>query len=106
MGHACTVPAPHRPLNQLNTRLQVQAEVDEVPLDALSLVLFLLQDEHRVVEQLLQLLVGVVDAQLLEGVQLQEEKGIREVPPSKQGSRTTGKESAGKVRCDTSKHCL
>lgn len=96
----------YRLLNEVDAGLQVQAEVDEVPLDALSLVLLLLQDEHGVVEQLLQLLVGVVDAQLLEGVQLQEEKGIREVPPSKQGSRTTGKESAGKVRCDTSKHCL
>lgn len=35
------------------------------PLDALALVLLLLQDEHGVVEELLQLLIGVVDAQLL-----------------------------------------
>ena len=62
----------HRPLNELNAGLQVQAEVDEAPLDALPLVLLLLQDEHGVVEQLLQLLVCVVDAQLLKGVILQE----------------------------------
>ena len=57
---------PHRPLNELAAGLQVQPEVDEVPLDALALVLLLLQDEHGVVEELLQLLVGIVDAQLLE----------------------------------------
>ena len=57
---------PHRPLDELNAGLQVQPEVDEVPLDALALVLLLLQDEHGVVEELLQLLVGVVDTQLLE----------------------------------------
>ena len=58
-------------LEQVYGGLQIQAEVDEAPLDALTLVLLLLQDEHGVVEQLLQLLVGVVDAQLLKGVQLQ-----------------------------------
>jgi len=60
-----------RPLDEVDAGLQVQAEVDEAPLDALPLVLLLLQDEHGVVEELLQLLVGVVDAQLLEGVQLE-----------------------------------
>ena len=55
----------HRFLNEINAGLQIQAEVDEAPLDALPLVLLLLQDEHGVVEELLQLLVGVVDAQLL-----------------------------------------
>lgn len=35
-------------------------------------VRYLLKDEHGVVEELLQLLVGVVDAQLLEGVQLED----------------------------------
>ena len=65
-GAAC----PHRPLDELDAGQQVEAEVDEVPLDALSLVLLLLQDEHGVVEELLQTLVGVVDAELLEGVVL------------------------------------
>lgn len=43
----------HGSLYQVNAGLQVEAEVDEVPLDALPLVLLLLQDEHGVVEQLL-----------------------------------------------------
>ena len=59
-----------RPLNEVDARLQVEAEVDEAPLDALPLVLLLLQDEHGVVEELLQLLISVVDTHLLERVQL------------------------------------
>lgn len=55
--------------------LEVEAEVDEGPLDALALVLGLLQDEHGVVEELLQLLVRVVDAQLFEGVHLKHTNG-------------------------------
>ena len=57
-------------LQQVNGGLKVKAKVDELPLDSLALVFLLLQDEHGVVEQLLQLLVGVVDAQLLKGVHL------------------------------------
>ena len=57
-------------LYQVNARLQIEAKIDEVPLDAFTLVLLLLQDEHGVVEQLLQLLVGVVDTKLFKGVQL------------------------------------
>ena len=57
-------------LDEIDGRLKVESEVDEVPIDAFPVVLLLLQDEHRVVEQLLQLLIGVVDAQLLEGVHL------------------------------------
>ena len=64
-------------LDEVDARLQVQAKVDEGPVDALSLVLLLLQDEHGVVEQLLQLLIGVVDAQLLKGVQLQEMTSVK-----------------------------
>jgi len=48
--------------------LQVHAEVNELPLDSFFLVLFLLEDEHVMIEELLQTLVGVVDAQLLERV--------------------------------------
>ena len=51
--------------NEVNAGLKVKAEIDERPLNSFHLVLFLLQDEHGVVEQLLQLLVGVVDAKLL-----------------------------------------
>jgi hypothetical protein len=50
--------------------LKVHPEVDERPGDALPLVFLLLQDEHVVVEELLQLLVREVDAQLLETVKL------------------------------------
>lgn len=60
---------------ELNASLQVQAKVDEDPLYAFSLVLLLLQHEHVVVEELLQFLVGKVDAQLLEAVELRAKKG-------------------------------
>ena len=42
--------------------------VDVDPLDALALVLLLLLLEHELDEELLQLLVAVVDAELLEAV--------------------------------------
>jgi hypothetical protein len=71
MGSQTVRQPTHWPLDEVDAGLQVQAKVDEVPLDALTLVLLLLQHEHGVVEELLQLLVGIVDAQLLEGVQLQ-----------------------------------
>ena len=58
-------------LNKLNAGSQIHSEVDELPDDALLLVLLLLQHEHVVVEELLQTLVRVVDAQLLERVELE-----------------------------------
>lgn len=57
-------------LNEVNAGLQIHTEADEHPLDALLLVLLLLQHEHVVVEELLQLLVGEVDAELLKTVEL------------------------------------
>jgi len=66
----CVCRHTDRPLDELDAGLQVEAEVDEVPLDALPLVLLLLQDEHGVVEELLQAFVGVVDAELLKRVVL------------------------------------
>ena len=62
-------PGPYL-FNKLNAGSQVHAEVNELPDDALLLVLLLLQDEHVVVEELLQFLIGEVDAQLLQGVEL------------------------------------
>ena len=56
--------------DEVDASLQVKAKVDEGPFDAFSLVLLLLQDEHVVVEKLLQFLIGEVDAQLLKAVQL------------------------------------
>ena len=55
---------------KLNARGQVHTEIDESPLDALAFVLFLLENEHVVVEELLEFLVGEVDTKLLEGVEL------------------------------------
>jgi len=40
-------------LDKFNGRLKVQTEVDERPLNALSLIFFLFKNKHRVVEQLL-----------------------------------------------------
>ena len=48
--------------------MEVEPKIDELPLDVLLPVLLLLQHKHVVVEELLQLLVGEVDAQLLVGV--------------------------------------
>ena len=56
--------------DEIDALLEVHAEVDELPLDAFLTVLLLLEHEHVVVEELLQTLVGVVDAQLLERVVL------------------------------------
>ena len=53
-------------LQQLNGWLKVETEVNKLPLDTLSLVFFLFQNEHSVIEELLKLLIGVVDTQLLE----------------------------------------
>ena len=61
-------------LDELNAGSQVHAEVDELPIDAFLLVLLLLQHEHVVVEELLQLLVGEVDAQLLQAVELNRKR--------------------------------
>ena len=57
-------------LNEFNAGCQVHAKVNELPHNALFLVLFLFQHKHVVVEELLQLLISVVDAQLLKGVEL------------------------------------
>ena len=63
--------------NEINARLKVQPKVDEGPFNALTLVLLLLQDEHVVVEKLLQLLICEVDAQLLEAIELRSKKRNR-----------------------------
>jgi len=56
--------------DQVDTGLEIHTEVNELPLDSFLLVLFLFQHEHVVVEELLQTLVGVVDAQLLKTIEL------------------------------------
>ena len=68
-------------LNKLNAGSQVHTEVNELPDNALLLVLLLLQDEHGVVEELLQFLIGEVDAQLLHTVVLIEDISLEIVHP-------------------------
>lgn len=58
------------PFNEVNAGSQVHAKVNELPDNSLFLILFLLQHKHVVVEELLQLLISEVDAQLLKGVEL------------------------------------
>lgn len=43
-------------------------EIDKFPFNVFSRVLFLLEDKHVMVEELLELLIGVIDAQLLKTV--------------------------------------
>lgn len=75
-----SIPLAHL-LNEVNGWLQIKTKIDELPLDAFTLVLLLLQDEHGVVEQLLQLLIGVVDAQLLKAVFRKEQELIKKAVP-------------------------
>jgi hypothetical protein len=42
--------------------MNVTTEVDKLPLDTLLFVLFLFQDKHVVVEELLQSFIGVVES--------------------------------------------
>ena len=56
--------------DELDASLQVHTEIDKDPFDTFTFVLFLLKYEHVMVEKLLQLLVGEVDAKLLETVEL------------------------------------
>ena len=58
-------------LDELDASLQIETEVNECPSDTLTLVLFLFEDEHVVIEELLQTLVDEVNPQLLERVQVE-----------------------------------
>lgn len=60
-------------LQKVNCGLEVKAKVNKLPFNALSLIFLLLQNEHGVVEELLELLICIVNAQLLKGVHLQKE---------------------------------
>merc|ERR1719234_1569558 len=61
-------PDAHRLLKHDDGGGQVHAKVDHLPVDALLHVLLLLNDEHVVVEELLELLVDKVDGDLLEAI--------------------------------------
>ena len=62
-------------LDQVQDVLVVH-ELDVGPIDGLALVLFLFLLEHVLVEVLLELLVGEVDAKLLKGVRLERLKAV------------------------------
>jgi hypothetical protein len=59
-------------VNEINGHLGIKTEINEGPIDLLTHVLLLFELEHVVVEELLQLLIGVVDANLLEGILLED----------------------------------
>jgi len=61
-------------LNELNAGSQIHPKVNECPFNSFLLVLLLLQHEHVVVEELLQFLIGEVDAQLLKAIELPDIK--------------------------------
>merc|ERR1712015_525369 len=62
----------HRLLKHVNALLEIHAEVDVGPLQTLTDVHLLLKGEHVVVEELLELLVDIVDADLFEAVVVED----------------------------------
>merc|ERR1712073_284192 len=62
----------HGLLEHVNARLQVHAEVHVGPVEALLDIFLLLEGEHVLVEELLELLVDVVDTDLLEAVVVED----------------------------------
>merc|ERR1719400_484662 len=61
----------HGLLHELDSGLQVHAKVHHLPLNPLPDILLLLEDEHVVVEELLELLVTEIDTNLLKSVELE-----------------------------------
>ena len=58
--------------NELNGWNQVKAKVNELPLNALTFVLLLLQNKHVMVKELLKFLICQVDTKLLKWVHLKQ----------------------------------
>lgn len=56
---------------KVNAILKIHAKVNESPFDAFALVFFLLQHEHMVVKELLEFLIGEINAELFKTVVLQ-----------------------------------
>lgn len=59
--------------NQFDTGQQIHTKINKVPMNTLLGVFLLFQDEHDVVKELLQFLIGEVNTQLLEAVVLHGE---------------------------------
>jgi hypothetical protein len=66
-------------LNHFDCGQQVQTEVNEGPVNAFLFIFFLFEDEHVVIEELLQSFIREIDAKLFESVVLlfQEDKQIK-----------------------------
>ena len=60
-----------RLFDKIEGSLKIHTEVDEFPVNTFLLVFFLFKNEHVVVEELLETFVSVVDAQLFEGVEVE-----------------------------------
>lgn len=55
-------------LDQFDTSEQIHSEIYKLPDDAFASVLFLLQHEHVMIKELLQLFVSEINAKLLKAV--------------------------------------
>ena len=64
----------HGFLKHVNARLQVHAKVNISPVKTLSDIFLLFESEHVLVEELLEFLIDVIDADLLKGVKLKNLK--------------------------------
>ncbi len=58
------------PFDEFDASCQIQSEIDEYPHNPLSLVFFLFQDEHVMIEELLKFLIHKVDPKLFKAVEL------------------------------------
>lgn len=58
--------------NQLNTSCEIHSEVNEDPCYAFPSVFFLLENEHVMIEKLLQFFISKVNAKLFEAVILEK----------------------------------
>lgn len=76
---------------EVDAGLQVKAKICEDPLDALPLAHLLLQREYVMLGELLQLLLGEADAQLLEAVELWGEDRKRGSPDADRASPGRGR---------------
>jgi hypothetical protein len=79
-----------RLVDEVNCGLQIESKVNELPFDPFALIFLLFENEHRVIEELLQLLVGVIDAKLLEAVELEDFKTGHIEDPDEAGALTLG----------------
>lgn len=57
-------------LNKINTQLQIHAKINKCPFDTLTLIFFLFQNKHMMIEELLQFFVSEINTQLFETVVL------------------------------------